>query len=525
MNNDCIFTQFCKYVDETIFSDEKKGEVVAFIVDQTYIDDFCKNHHTTESELLHRARAYLHRITSNSLYIKGMIAIQIFAATKRANSDGITERNYRDRLADLIFYDTGELQRWMGDYQDSMWRSFYNWCDSNNFRVSRRCVPFPGLGRYVQYPLQEALRVFTAEALLNFARAFVDNKLTPEDDISYKTFWEIISWRELGKYVDSVNARRIYLGYEYRDDAKQQIYNFFLRWDGEYRVANNSEKKRRVTSNGNTLYLSQDLDCVDVRDANNKLVTSYPVSSLQYRTLTNSSNRIAASNQGVFLFKLDKDYQVWEGTRFVESGEEGIAMVFPESPIAYGFRNCELLLQCPKVKLYKITEETAPEFCFTERKTCYLEGGLKVGRNQYFVGGAPFLVREELEQVRVDKEPIRGDDIRINLSYLAAGTHTISVPGRKSIKFELVEPEVGMMEWNIKFAKWDIAKKEGHWYSSRIEEGVSGMDFTAICQSKYMQRAEESTLKAWAEIYAGRDVQSHNKVVRTIKNIRDYGEL
>lgn len=525
MNNDCIFTQFCKYVDETIFSDEKKGEVVAFIVDQTYINDFCNAHHIKEQELLNRARAYLHRVIFDTLYVRGMIAIQVYAATKRANSDGITEKNYNNRLVELLFYDINELQRWYAQYQDELWRRFYSWCDLNDFRISRKCYPTSGPGCYRQYPLQEARRVFTTEALLNFARVFVDNGLTPEDDFSYNAFWEIISKRELETSVDSANAKRIFNNDECWDDAKQQVYNFFLRWDGEYRVAKYSEKKEKVSSRGNTLYLSQDLDYVDIRDVNNKIVATYPIFSLRYQALTNSANHIVASKKGVFLFKLDKDYQVWEGTRFVESGEEGIAMVFPESPIAYGFRNCELLLQCPKVKLYKITEETAPEFCFTERKTCYLMGGLKVGRNQYFVGGAPFLVREELEQVRVDKEPIRGDDIRINLSYLAAGTHTISIPGRKSIKFELVEPEVGMMEWNIKFAKWDIAKKEGHWYSSRIEEGVSGMDFTAICQSKYMQRAEESTLKAWAEIYAGRDVQSHNKVVRTIKNIRDYGEL
>lgn len=523
MANDCIFNLFCKHVDETIFSDEKKGEVVAFTVDQTYIDDFCKIYHTTEKELLSRARVYLYRVTTDSLYAKGMIAIQVFAATKRANSDGVTERNYRDRLADLVFYDTGELQRWMSDCQDSMWRLFYNWCDSNNFQVSKRCIPLPGeLGRYVQYPLQEAKRVFTTEALLNFARAFVDNGLTPEDDFSYKSFWEIISWRDLGRYLDSANARRIYFSNEYRDDAKQQIYNYFLRWDGEYRVANNSEKKKRVSSNGNILFLSQDLDCVDIRDANNRIVVSYPISSLHYGTLTNRSNHIAVRNQGVFLFKLDKDYQVWEGTRFVESGDEGIAMVFPESPIAYGFRNCEVLLQCPKVKLYKIAEKTAPEFCFTERRTCYLGGGLKVGRNMYLVGGAPYLVRENLEQVRVDKEPIGNNDKRTNLNYLKTGIHVVSIPGRKSIKFELVEPSVDNIEWNPKFAQWLIDKRNALWQSSRDGAGVSGMDFSSICKVKSANEYDSSPSKQWAKCFINESVTSENAAIKTLKNILDY---
>lgn len=522
MDNDNIFTHFCRYVDETIFSDEKRGEVVAFIVDQTYIDDFCKANHTTEPELLRNAREYLYQVIHSTLYARGIIALQVYAATKRANSDGITERNYNDRLVDLLFYDTGDLQRWYADYQDEIWRRFYAWCDSNNFQVSRKCYPFAGLGRYVQYPLQEARRVFTTEALLNFARAFVDNNLTPEDDFSYKTFWELITWRELSGYVDSENARRIYIDREYRNDAKQQIYNFFLRWDGEYRIANYSEKKRKVVSDGNVLYLSQDLECVEIRNATGNLVATYPIMSLKYGMLTNGYNHLAIRNQGVFLFRFDKDYQIWEETRFVESGEVGVAMVFPDStPLAYGFRNCELLLQCPRVKLYRITEDTAPEFCFTERRTCYLEGGLKVGRNMYLVGGAPFLIRENMEPVRVDKEPIDNSDARTCLNYLKAGTHVVSIPGRKSIRFELVEPGVENVEWNSKFAQWSINKKNILWQSSR-EGTVSGMNLSNICMVKCTNGSETSISRQWAECFLDESMTSDNAAIKTLKNIRDY---
>lgn len=522
MDNDNIFTLFCKYVDETIFSDEKKGEVVAFIVDQTYINDFCKVYHTSEPELLQNARRYIYQVTHSLLSARGIIALQVYAATKRANSDGITERNYNDRLVDLLFVDLSDLQRWYSNYQDDMWRMFYDWCDSNNFQVSRKCYPFAGLGRYVQYPLQEARRVFTTEALLNFARAFVDNKLTPEDDFSYNTFWELITWRELSGYVDSENARRIYIDREYRNDAKQQIYNFFLRWDGEYRIANYSEKKRKVVSDGNVLYLSQDLECVEIRNATGNLVATYPIVSLKYGMLTNGYNHLAIRNQGVFLFRFDKDYQIWEETRFVESGEEGVAMVFPDStPLAYGFRNCELLLQCPRVKLYRITEDTAPEFCFTERRTCYMEGGLKVGRNMYLVGGAPFLIRENMEPVRVDKEPIDNSDERTSLNYLKAGTHVVSIPGRKSIRFELVEPGVENVEWNSKFAQWSINKKNILWQSSR-EGTVSGMDLSNICMAKCTNESETSISRQWAECFLDESMTSDNAAIKTLKNIRDY---
>ena len=228
MATESIFFKFCTYVDENIFPFENKGEVVAFIVDQTFINDFCKEYHTSEMDLLSDASLRRYSVSRNAFLTKGMIALQVFAATKRANSDGITERNYRDRLDELLFHDIGELQRWMTDYQDTMWKTFYDWCESNDFRVSRRCKPGYGTGRYVQYPLQEALRVFTTEALLNFARAFVENHLSPEDDLSFNTFWEIVPWRSLSRYIDSNNASRIYYNPSYTEDAKQQIYNYFL---------------------------------------------------------------------------------------------------------------------------------------------------------------------------------------------------------------------------------------------------------------------------------------------------------
>ena len=128
-----IFTQFCKYVDEIIFSVENQGEVVAFIVDQTFIDVFRKEYHTTERDLVISARYKSYLAARDPFYAKGMIALQVYAATKRANSDGFTENNYNDRLADLLLMDYAELERWYSDYQDRMWRTFYDWCHANEF--------------------------------------------------------------------------------------------------------------------------------------------------------------------------------------------------------------------------------------------------------------------------------------------------------------------------------------------------------------------------------------------------------
>lgn len=494
-------------------------------MDQTFIDDFCKEKHTTESELLADARSRRYSIARNAFLTKGMIALQVFAATKRANSDGITERNYRDRLDDLLFHDIGELQRWMSDYQDTMWKTFYDWCDANGFRVSRKCKPGYGTGRYVQYPLQEALRVFTTEALLNFARAFVDHHLTPEDDLSYNTFWDIISWRSLSRYIDSNNASRIYFNPSYTEDAQQQIYNFFLRWDGEYRIQNGSEAKKRVASSGNIVYLTADYDALEIREENGKLLSTFALTSLRYQALVNTKNRIPIRRKGIFLFKWDDIYQIWQECHYLEEGESGIALVFPdETNWSYSFRACPVLVTCPKLRIYRLSPDSTPHFLLTERKTCYLEGGLKVGRDTYLAGAAPFLVREQNEQVRIDKELIDGAENRINLRGLDIGEHVINVPGRKPIRFEIVAPFVHSPQWGANYQKWDIDAKKAAWGMAQIENGVSGMDFSPICR-EFINGDERTVSRAWAETFLGHSSHRPNSALKTLQNIRDYGEL
>ena len=54
------FIKFCKYVDESIFPKEN----IAFIVDQAFIDEFCKKHAVSENALLRDVRLNLNTLVS-----------------------------------------------------------------------------------------------------------------------------------------------------------------------------------------------------------------------------------------------------------------------------------------------------------------------------------------------------------------------------------------------------------------------------------------------------------------------------
>ena len=100
--NNSIFQKFCLHVDKTIFSKKNVGGTIAFIVDQAFIDEFCRIEEITEDHLLRDVRCRLYSTDRSHLHIKGILAIQLFAASKREDSGGITEANYRDRLSQVL---------------------------------------------------------------------------------------------------------------------------------------------------------------------------------------------------------------------------------------------------------------------------------------------------------------------------------------------------------------------------------------------------------------------------------------
>ena len=104
MTTTSLFSKFCEYVDKSIFSEENMGGVVAFVVHKNYLDRFCETTGTTERALMLAVKGSLWSsyLSPSLRQIKGILAIQLYAASKRANSNGMTAVNYRDRLVQVL---------------------------------------------------------------------------------------------------------------------------------------------------------------------------------------------------------------------------------------------------------------------------------------------------------------------------------------------------------------------------------------------------------------------------------------
>ena len=117
MNID-LFNKFCNYVDNIFFSEENIGSYIAFVVDQSFINEFCSYNHISEKELMSSVKRNINK--RDILSIKGIIAIQLYAASKRVSIDDITSKNYRYQLSQILDWDMNDLQTWMSNNQEEL---------------------------------------------------------------------------------------------------------------------------------------------------------------------------------------------------------------------------------------------------------------------------------------------------------------------------------------------------------------------------------------------------------------------
>ncbi len=489
-----IFSKFCKHVDETIFSEENVGSYVAFVVDQSFVAEFCNVHSIRERDLMNSVRSNLYRRDLRS--IKGILAIQLYAASKRANSDGVTEKNYRERLSHVLDWDISDLQSWMKDYQESSWESLYKWCDSHFFYITK-CERKSYAGKYVQYPVKQALRVFTDEDLKYIAACFVDRNLQPGEDIQERDFMKIVGSSSLLSYIVTNHGRDVIENSLSSDDYRSQIFNFYLRWNGEFKRRNSRKTQSASTDiNSYALYLRDDYTSIDIRKSSLELVQSVAVRNDLHILL---KAYYVFKRSGMILFKKDDIYDnMWQETRFLEEGEEGIAICISGECTHQIIRSSHhLLLEKGKIRIYQIKESFSTRDLYTPKRFYRLEGGLKVGRHIYLQGGCPILKLEHTSEVWIDGELVKDKKLEYTLNHLSKGIHTIKIPHFKKIEIEVQASNLKSHDWLADSNKWYYDKKDAVWESGQYEKGNVGLDFAQIPQAG--SSLSTPVLRRWSE--------------------------
>ena len=509
-----IYRRFCSYVNEKIFSDDMKGENVAFVVDEFFITEFCSRYNTSKKVLLSAVNRNMYASLKDHLHIKGQLAIQLYAASVRENSGGLSESNFRERLREVLgLYDVSLVDDWMVLYQDRFWESLYLWCEQEGFLIDK-CSRKVGKNRYVQYPLLQAERLFTNQDLKHIAYAFVEAGLEPGEDICQKDFFKVVTSGRISRCILTSHGRTV-IGNS-RENANQQIFNFYLRWDGSYldpyhtSSSKTKDKAKPITS----LYLSLDNQCIDIRDSKYSLVARIGFENLSVSMICSFYN---FKRKGRILFKKNDIYDgVWEETRYIEGNDEGLLLIFnKEFCSSNGIeRTLHIEYQDSKISIYRTKRQYATYEYYTDKKYFSLEGGLKIGRMQYLYGAAPYLHIDKPTKYWIDGKTYENkeEDCNIHLGELARGMHHLKFPNHQLIDFEFCDAPVTIPEWNETYSLWEINRKEALWESSKTEGKFCGLDFSSIKTPEHLEN-RSSILKRWCKL---QNSQQKNKKEKNI---------
>ena len=109
---------------------------------------------------------------------------------------------------------------------------------------------------------------------------------------------------------------------------------------------------------------------------------------------------------------------------------------------------------------------------------------------------------------------------RFDLSSLSKGVHTIKFPNFKTIELEITSHRFLMPIWKDNFNKWTLDKETEQWKSDKVDNGVVGLDFSAILQE--VNSLNGSVLRRWAQQHNLGIVQSNetNIAVNVLSNIQ-----
>lgn len=517
-----IFRAFCKFVDERIFPEENAGTYVAFVVDQAFVDEFCKLHSLTEETLMDAVGDCLYDQRRDTLFVKGMLAIQLFAASKMAESDNISARNYRYRLSRILDWDISQMDEWLGTYQDRLWHSLYDWCDQHYFQITK-CEMKSGPWKNVQYPINQARRVFSEEDLKYIANCFVEKGLSPSDDLQKRDFRKIISNTDIVLSAQSHHGRIVIENSVKQEDYYNQVYNYFLRWDGEYKEKHG--KPRNVVKKGSNqlfMYLPDDFRYIEMRTETLSLERKFDLESTSYDVLAKSYH---FKRNGIILFKHDDVYDnYWQETWNLEGKDaEGLVICFPQrdSTIRYYLRP-NMVYHNKFVEIFKIRYDTNTRAFFTDKRFYELFGGLKIGRNTYLMGAAPTLKLEWPTKIWVDgkaysEKECEGD---ISLNHLQEGHHYIKIQDYKKLEFDLVVATANTCDWMLSYFQWHFDKQGAIWESNKDEKGIVGLDYPSIPQKTISE--DIPTLRRWTnQLTFGKHYEGETNI--TLRIIKQTG--
>lgn len=528
-----VYSDFCKYIGDTLFDESMKGGYVSFVIDDQFINDACKALDISKKGLFDAVRFFMfnspdHVLRNHPFMSVGIIVIQLYATYIRG-SDNISSAGYRLALGNLLNFCVEDIESWLSHYQITVWTAIYRWCSQNDFEVIHT-EDHSGPWRYIRYPLACARHTLNQRDLKCFSYDFFIHGLSPKEDISEKDFWRALGGKsEITRKWWHTQRSKDILDNNYNNESVfAQIYTYFVfRWNGFYDNPNLTKCKQFISYNKYRLYISQNQRRVEVRDENFDKVFEVDISNLDVNTL---SDYYKDKRSGIILFKPNDNYDnYWEETRYIDNADYGIALLRKDK---YRIFIHQVIANYGKWKLVSFNKnDSTTDFFAAEQKPYKIEGGLKLGLRKYLLDGEPMIrVYNNAVKFWIDGQIYNNDKPCTYTFHLEEGEHVIKFSGYNPVSIFIINPQRKEPSWKNTYFRWEVNLEESYVkpVAGTSESGVKfiGLDFRQMMSDNVpvAEQQLEPIIQRW--ILAHQGIGNNNEtnvVIKQLKAINSNG--
>lgn len=492
-----------RFVIESFFADDKRGDVVFPIIDEYFMGQFCKINDCSIKDFFCSVqksyRLYYISASSRIEEILGLIAIQLYAASKMETSGGYSSSNFRNRICadDVLGIDVNnDWQRWVEENQEDIWERYYEWCNHNSFIILNKCYRRTGKDRYVQYPKVHASLILNRQDLKSIAYNFVEKGLCPNEDLTEKEFWSIIG-KYHEKFYYSNRATRIINSD--RDMANEQIYQYFLLWRGEYLTpgyydSGSVEKTKKAKYYINLFHGNNEEWFIDIMDIENGSLIK-EIQLTQNLSIDFLKPYYTFKRNNVIVFQKDSDYAcLWNETRYVENYDSEALLLEYIGLSGARYSGKHVIASIGKFRIVRITPESYGKL-YGEKRPYSIVGGFKVNPSTYMVGAPPLLITKKAMTFWIDGERFETrDEEETHILHLDEGIHQIKIRGYKAKEICMVDIDTEILPWSGN-PRWSLNRHQPCCWQITDAGDVTGMDFSHCIDDT----PTENPLKKWCK--------------------------
>ncbi len=449
----------------------------------------------------------------------GLIALQGIAAFKMHDNNERGRNPYKVHLQNLLEIENENIiqQLFEGEKeeradQEIIWENLRAYFYSLDLILE---IPEArtGPGRYIQYPLSQAL--LNSEDLKYITPIF--KKLTNEDtrlikDVDF--IKEIKQEIEHGNDFLTRHAQRLFNDSKIEDEILyKQILSFYYNWDGiiHFKEKQESKSENKRTNDRLLLTLDEDEWKTYLQSEDEEYTEIELGSILQYHSHKNSKGK----RKYVILFTPVEHYdEEFEESNYLYIGKEAI-ICLDRNRALFIFNdlqklNAEKLFESTNICIYKLHISESIKFVSSRiwewvklSPPQLLSGGLKLGRKKWMQGAGPIANNTLEYKVWRDNEMI---DSLADFTHAPIGSYRIKVVGHKPIEFSIIAAIPLLQPIESKEIGWDLIE----WKPATTEFNVEG------AMINMTTKEENSSIRNWIEL--NKNKRRKRRTYQTIVN-------